>query len=133
MNEQTQQSKAFEPVDLGPELQRQKRIEDMQLMRRLDIVPRHEVKNILVELNLRMAQYIDTFGSFSLDFLILQTVQDFKPHYVVLQAKKLDKTKPVLMLRDNQRPIFINPAIVRADYKQGGVNMFIDPREDEPF
>ena len=70
-----------EPLDLKPELAHKKRLEDLELMRKLDEkhkfpISQYEIKDILFELNLRVAQY-KSQSSYSFDFKVLQTIQDF--------------------------------------------------------
>lgn len=125
MNEEQKQQLAAE---------RESRANDLLLMRELDkqsdrkLMPlRADAPKELViaELNLRIRQYAGMFP-FSLEFLTLQTIQDFKRNIIPLQAKKLDTSKPVAMLRDKaQTQIFVNQNVVKNDFKAGGVQYFI--------
>src|SRR5574339_82859 len=80
----------IEPIDLSPELERQSRVNDILVMRKLDKklgVIRYEIKQeaLIWELNNRFSQYKTQFP-FSNEFCIFQTVQDFKLHLFALQA-----------------------------------------------
>lgn len=108
--------------------ERQQRADELRAMRERDDffgVTRHEITNPLLELNERIKQYVSMFP-YSLEFLALQAVGDFSRHYIVMQAKKLDPTKPVLILRDEKHTkIFVNAKVTRQDFKAGGVFYFL--------
>lgn len=77
------------------------RIRDMLIMRTLDVSERCVVnqENVIVEMNARILQYKSQFP-FTFDFLVLQTVQDFKSVYIALQVINLDYSNPVAQLGD---------------------------------
>ena len=101
---------AFIPVDLSPELQRQSEIEGLKIQRKLDKswgIKKEEPGPALFELNKRLLEYRTQFKVFSLEFLILQTVEDFNKIVVPLQKKKLDIHKPIAMERKTNKPIIV--------------------------
>lgn len=114
-------------------IEREQRKNDLLLMRSLDSklgVKRGEVTNVMLELNLRIVQYVYQFKAFSLQFLTLQTIQDFNRHLIVLQNKKLDTTKPVAILRDKQNTkVLIDQSINRQSFDDGGVIYFIQEKD----
>lgn len=75
-----------------------------------------EFSYTLIELNIRLSQYVQQFKSFSLEFLIVQTLQDFKKNITVLQnnSKTLDYKRPVAEMKD--KLIYIDPNIQKSDY-----------------
>lgn len=104
------------------EAERRQRIVDLKLQASLDYswgIFKYEVEDIdqaapnhvIKEANLRTLQYKQQFGVFSLEYLVNQTLQDFKPHWVVLQVKhsntKFNLALPVAMLKD-QTLIYLN-------------------------
>lgn len=112
--------------------EREQRNQDMLLMRKLDRklgIERHEVTDVLLECNQRIIEYVFQFKAFSLDFLTLQTIQDFKNHLIVMQNKKLDKSKPVFLLRDgNNTKIFVSNSITKQmfyDDSNNGIIYFL--------
>ncbi len=104
----------IQPIDLAPELAQKSRVDDLLSMRKREgkhqyPVKRYEIKDILVELNERIRQY-KSQSSYSFDFKVLQTVQDyqfmivplqiFKPKQRMLERlskAKVDYSKPVAM------------------------------------
>lgn len=95
---------AFQPIDLSPELARKQRAEDLKSFRKLDKrmnVFKSEFENPLLDLNTRLIQYKMQFQMFSIEYLIIQTVQDFNRFVSPLQTKwkKLDRFKPVFMYK----------------------------------
>lgn len=107
-----------EPLDLAPELAQKQRIEDLAMMRKRDKSPffavaRYEIKDVISELNIRLIQYSHT-TLYSVDFRILQSVQDFQYLIIPLQtfekkqtmherlSKAVDFDKPVASLRDGK-------------------------------
>lgn len=100
--------------------ERAQRVKELLEMRKHDKalgVERIEVENPLLSINRRIVEYISILP-FSLEFLIIQTVLDFKTHYVVLQNKKLDYSKPVLMLRnDKNTKVYANKEITKEQIR----------------
>ncbi len=109
--------------------EREQRKNDLLLMRKLDKrlgVKRYEIDNIMIEVNLRIVQYVYQFKAFSLEYLTLQTIQDFKNYYIIMQNKKLDIKKPVFILRDDKNSkVFVNPSVNRLSFDEGGVIYFL--------
>jgi hypothetical protein len=123
--------KPFEPIDLSPEMQRASERRDMLVMRHnSNLTPRYEMKNIMVELNIRLMQYLQQFQSMSLDFLVAQTVRDFnrylQPCYEREADGKLLRTRPVAILQDKITLVYANPAIIRSDFDDGMAIMFVN-------
>lgn len=113
-----------EPLDLAPELAHKERIEQLAKMRKSDgkqpffAVARYEIKDVMSELNIRIVQY-NSQSSYSMDFKVLQTVQDFQYLLIPLQTfnkkhniqtriskAKVDVSKPVASLRDGKMIYF---------------------------
>lgn len=115
----------FVPIDLSPELQRESELRDLKWMQENDPTQRYEIKNVMYEMNLRMAQYIEQFKSYSLEFLLEQTMRDFQEYLLIKQKVIRLKTEPVALLRDGFKKIYVNPVVVRSDYDDGGVVIFI--------
>lgn len=107
----------FQPIDLSPELQRESEKKDMLLMRKLDNklgVSLYQITDIIAEMNVRFTQYKGQFGNTSIDFRILQTVQDYNrfitPLQIIRKGKKIvvnDKL-PIASLKDGTL-IYANP------------------------
>ena len=84
-----------EPIDLAPELAHQQRIEELKMMaeqaNRFFPCSKYEIKDILMELNMRLTQY-KAWG-YSFEFRILQSIQDFqnviKPLQVFKQRQRM--------------------------------------------
>lgn len=125
----------FQPVDLSPEMQRESERRDMEIMRNLpNATPKYEInlKNLLPEMNVRMAQYIEQFKSLPFEYLIMQTVRDFaqliydRHELTGTEAKQmLDRSHPVAVTIKGNKSIFANPAIRRSDYEDGLVMLFV--------
>lgn len=111
------------------EEERKQRVADLLAMRELDKkfgLEKHEVTNPLVEINLRVSQYIDRLPKFSLDFIILQALQDFRQHYVVLQVKTLNREKPVCILRNEKHTkIYVARDTTKEALKEQGGFCFV--------
>lgn len=108
-----------QPIDLSPELERQQRIADILLMRELDSrmgLIRYEIENILLELNIRFIQYLSQ-SPYSIEYLALQCLQDFKKHLFILQSnpRALDKSLPVASLKDGTMLYLF--AYMKEDFK----------------
>lgn len=131
----SEEIKAFEPIDLSPELQRESELRDMEIMRSMKgATPKYEInlKNLLPEMNVRMAQYIEQFKSLPFEYLIMQTVRDFanliydRHELTGTGAKQmLDRSHPVAVTIKGNKSIFANPAIKRSDYDDGLVMLFV--------
>lgn len=127
-----------EEQKLQQQEERESRKSDLLLMRELDRQAGRSISElaqnapeglIFAELNIRIKQYTEMFP-YSLSFLALQTVQDFKRTIIPLQVTKLDTSKPIAMLR-NGTQVFINKAVVREDFRQGGVSYFVTQQQTE--
>jgi hypothetical protein len=95
-------------------------------MKEHDNTPKYQIINVMMEMNIRLQQYVSQFNTIPFDVLIFQTMQDFNQYILIKQRKDFDKSQPIALLRDGFKLIFINPAIVRSDYQQGGVMLFIN-------
>lgn len=92
--------KAFNPVDLGPELQRKSEIDDLLKMRSLDQslgVEKYIVEHPVFELNVRLVQYFAQIQNLPRERLIIQAVFDFRQIVKPLQNdwRKLNRFLPV--------------------------------------
>lgn len=95
----------FQPLDLSPELQKQSEIRDLEIQKSLDGswgIFKEEVdsSNVLQAMTIRLIQYIGMFKTYSLEFLIIQAVQDFRLVVTPLQVhgKELRVNKPLAEL-----------------------------------
>lgn len=105
--------------DLEREQEARSRIIDLLFERKHDEkrgLKKSEFSYTLIELNIRLSQYVQQFKSFSLEFLIVQTLQDFKKNITVMQTlpKTLDYKRPVAEMKD--KLIYIDPNIQKSDY-----------------
>lgn len=102
------------------EQERQQRVQELLEMRERDNsfgVERYQVENPLLEINKRIIEYVSIL-QYTLEFLLLQTIQDFKSYYIVLQNKKLDYSKPVLILRNEQHSkVYVNKEITKEQIR----------------
>ena len=119
---------AFVPIDLSPELQRASEVRDLLWMREHDKTPQYQIKNVMMEMNIRIQQYVAAFPNISFENLIAQTLQDFNQYILIKQKVIRIKSEPVALLRDGFKTIYINPAIVRSDYEEGGIMLFINEK-----
>lgn len=109
-----------ETLDLAPELSHKERIEQLKEMAKRDgkqpfwKVSRYEIKDVILEMNNRLTQY-NHQSSYSTDFKVLQTVQDFQYLLIPLQTfvkkqimferlktAKVNFDKPVASLKDGK-------------------------------
>lgn len=114
-----------ESLDLAPELSHKERVELLKEMRKQDgkqpfwKVAMYDIKDVVAELNVRVIQYLSS--TYTIDFRILQTVQDFqyliiplqtfnKKHPMVkrLGSAKVDYSKPVASLKNGKMIYFDN-------------------------
>lgn len=127
----SEQIGVFQPIDLSPEMQRESEREDMEIMRNMKgATPKYEInlKNLLPEMNIRMAQYIEQFKSISFDELIEQTVNDFAQlihSRIERRGKLIDRGEPVAVIAKNNKEIYANPAVKRSDYDDRLVMLFV--------
>lgn len=118
------------------EAEQAQRINDLKAMQATESqhaypVFKYEIKNVLIELNLRLMQYVQQFNPYTLTFLIHQTVNDFNQQLVIMQRGKIDPAKPVAMDKSNQQMIFVNTLIDKEDFKQGMPQAFtIEPAKE---
>lgn len=108
-----------EPLDLAPELARKKRVEDLDLMKKREkkhqfITFKEEVKDVMVELNLRYSQY-SRQSQLGRDFKILQTVYDFQNILTPLQP--YGKKKQTLRERIEKAKVDYLQPIAQIDKK----------------
>lgn len=126
----SEETKFFEPIDLSPEMQRESEKRDMEIVASMpNATPKYEInaKNLLAEMNVRLAQYVGQFKSFQLEYLILQTIQDFAPWVHAryeIKGKLIDRSEPVAVTVKGGKAIYANPAIKRSDYDTGLVMLF---------
>lgn len=76
---------------------------------------RYEIKDLLLELNIRMSQYLGQFH-FSIEYFINQCLQDFKneKNIIVLHKDgKPDYSKPVALI--DRQAIYVNPVLQRDE------------------
>lgn len=107
------------------------RVADMIRMRAMPhSTPAHVITDIMVELNVRIMQYEKHYKSDPLDFLIIQTVNDYRkwvqPRYEMSAEDILIRTLPVAIVTADNRPVYANPAIIRSDFSGGLVMMFVN-------
>lgn len=99
--------------------ERAQRVQELLEMRKHDKnlgVARQEVTDPLFEINRRAIEYVSLLP-YKLDFLLLQAVQDFRTFYIVLQNKKLDTSKPVLILRGEQTKIYVDTEVTKEQIR----------------
>lgn len=87
---------------------------DAAFMRERDAlwqIERHDfTKDPIADLNVRLQQYKQQIKVFPFDYLILQTIADFNMNFMVTQTnwKKLDRFKPVAVLRKTGEAIYVD-------------------------
>jgi hypothetical protein len=94
--------------ELSPEERQKQRLSDLKLQKSLDKswgIKQDKLLPALAEMNIRLVQYRGQFNTFSEEFLMLQTVQDFIRLIVPLQRKKLNMDKPIAMDKESQKVI----------------------------
>lgn len=100
--------------------EREQRVQELLEMRKHDEtfgIERCNVENPLLEINKRIIEYVSLLP-FSLEFLLMQTIQDFRSYYIVLQNKKIDYSKPVLVLRNKQHSkVYANKEITKEQIR----------------
>lgn len=115
----------IDEIVLTLEEERKQRVEQLLAMRKKDKkykLERIEIDNVLEALNQRIAEYSVMFP-YSVERIALQTIQDFRAHYVVLQNKKLNVDKPVLVLRDKKNTkVYVNKEMTRAEIKSKSIS-----------
>lgn len=83
------------------------RLQDMIVMRNLEICPRYQVVDLLLELNLRLMQYIKQFP-YNIETLIAQTLADFKKEIAA-----------------SDKEILIDRSFTRTDFMDGMQKVFV--------
>lgn len=121
----------FEPIKLPDITSHASRVVDMMKMRAsLSATPAHIITDIMIELNVRMTQYEAHYKSDTFDFLIIQTIQDYRKHirpcYETDSDGKLLRTRPVGIIVADNRPIYANPSIIRSDFENGIIMLFVN-------
>ena len=95
-------------IELSPAEAHQQRLKELILQKALDKnwgIFQQQIMPALAELNIRLVQYKAQYKTYSVEFLVFQSVQDFNRLAVPLQKVKLDESKPVAMDRSNQKAI----------------------------
>jgi len=98
--------------ELSVEDERASRLKDMLLMCSMESIAQLELLDTMVEINLRYIQYRSQ--SFSLDFKVLQSIQDFNRYLEPLQIKE----------RGKQAKLNVDEPVARIDGKDVYVNKY---------
>jgi len=98
--------------------------EFMQSRDELWDIKKDKINNPILELNIRMVQYLDQFPSFSIQYLTYQSLHDFANVLKIVQSdRKYDYSKPVAIA--NGKVIYINSALVNRAEISVGTPVFI--------
>lgn len=112
--------------ELVREQEQRSRLIDLIIERQYDEirgVSKSIMVHALIEMNVRIRQYVQQFQPYSLDFLIVQTLQDFKREIVLLQnEKELNKREAVA--KWNNQYIYVDEFVMKSDFNDGGIEIF---------
>lgn len=88
-------------------------------------IKKSEFQHPLIELNIRIAQYVQQFVPFTLDYLIVQTLHDFRNEIKLLQQGRIiNKREAVAIWSPKNRPdlvenIYVDEFVMKSDFASG--------------